>query len=293
MTRFLTNLQSKNFELQVWFVTMVIAAMRTLKAVIQDLAGVVNPPVLIVDIFILLTFCMLGVLAYRASISRVPMIAGLILLALLIFSYIQFDGILGTTEYNLMGLGIVFVLVYNKRPLIWLVTLYFASIAMANVDLRLDGSLTQHLSGHYSTPLDNFFTTLLAVLLLIVYFKVALVRESRRIGQLRTELAMQVGTIAKQHKALDERQQQLHEANSRLESEIEKHTRQIILQNKAIADYIRLSTESLNKPLQNITLEVHNVPENGFLESKLKLEVSELQLIVHTLSEDLKRHGDF
>jgi hypothetical protein len=39
-------LRQKDFELQIWCVTMAIAAARTLKAVVQDLTGAIYPSVL-------------------------------------------------------------------------------------------------------------------------------------------------------------------------------------------------------------------------------------------------------
>lgn len=289
----LEKLRHKDFELQVWFVTMAIAAARTLKAVVQDLTGSINPGILSTDVLILCTFCILGILIYLDRITRVPTVAGPILLALLIFSYVQFDGILGRTEYNLMALGMLFVLVYDYRTLRWLMALYLVAIIGANYYLRAQGPMEPMPPGAASGPLDNFFTTLLAVLVLVLYFKDALIEESRRILHLREELGRKVDTITLQHQELEMRKRQLHEANANLQAQIQKHTQQIVRQNKAIEDYMRLSSESLGEPLRQIMTETNGLGDESFLERQLKQEVSELHVIVHTLREDLRRHGDF
>jgi glucan phosphoethanolaminetransferase (alkaline phosphatase superfamily) len=286
-------LRQKDFELQIWCVTMAIAAARTLKAVVQDLTGAIYPSVLAIDVLILCTFCVLGLLIYHNKITRIPLAAGPILLGLLIFSYVQFDGIFGTTEYNLMGLGVLFVLVYDYQTLRWLMVLYLLAILGANYYVRIEGPFEPAPAGSASGTLDNFFTTLVAGLILILYFKDALVRESGRILKLRKELGRKVDIITLQHQELERRKRQLHEANANLQAQIQEHTQQIVRQNKAIEDYMRLSSESLSEPLRNIIAETVGLRDDSFLERQLKQEVSELHIIVRNLREDIKRHGDF
>lgn len=292
-TPILDNLRRKDFEVQIWCVTMAIAGARTLKAVIQDLIGAIQPPILIIDVLILITFCILGALIYTNRITRIPLAAGPILLGLLIFSYVQFGGILGTTEYNLMGLGVLFVLIYDYRTLRWLMVLYLGAILVANYYVRIGGPVNPLPPGSASTPLDNFFTSLIAVLILILYFKDSLIGESRRILQLRKELGRKVDMITLQYQELEKRKRQLHEANANLQDQIHQHTQQIVRQNKAIEDYMRLSSESLTEPLRNIIAETGGLADDSFLERQLKQEVSELHVIVHNLREDLRRNGNF
>ena len=96
---FFSDLQSKPFELQVWFVVMAIAGLRTLKSVVQGVtSSKINTTGLIIDLSILLIFCGLALLIYFKKIPRVPLIVGVILLILLIFSYVQFGGVLGNNR---------------------------------------------------------------------------------------------------------------------------------------------------------------------------------------------------
>jgi glucan phosphoethanolaminetransferase (alkaline phosphatase superfamily) len=290
MPKLLTNIQRKPFEIQVWIVITAIAGLRTLKAVVQDLTGTSNATGLAVDVFILLTFVALFLLIYKEKIRHIPIVVGLILIILLTVSYVQFGGVGGTTEYNIMALGVLLVLAYKKKKLIWILIAYFIIILAATLDLHFNGWLTRNFFKGYSTSLDAYFTTLLALLILILYFKNALVSESKRIIELRTKLGRQIRTIRSQHKELEKQQQLLHEVNNRLEEEIKRHDLHIVNQDKAIQDYIWLSTESLHIPLQRIASSVHGLRENNFLESQLKGQVAELRLVIQSLKEELKQH---
>jgi glucan phosphoethanolaminetransferase (alkaline phosphatase superfamily) len=289
---FFGDLQTKPFELQVWFVVMAIAGLRTLKSVVQDVIGSkINTTGLIIDLLILLIFCGLAALIYFKKIPRVPLIVGVILLILLIFSYVQFGGVLGTTEYNLMGLGVLFALAYNREKLVFIMILYLVLIVLANLDLRYNGWLTRTFFKGYSTSLDNYLTTLLTVLLIIMYFKKALIRESKRITELRRKFSGQMKTIVRQKRELEEKKQFLHTVNARLEEEIRNHSDQIVRQNGAMKDYIWLSTESLQMPLKRISASVTDLRENSILETILKEQVAELNVVVENLTRELTQQS--
>ena len=289
---FLKDLQAKPFELQVWFVVMAIAGLRTLKSVVQGVIGSkINTTGLIIDLSILLIFCGLALLIYSRKIPRVPLIVGVILLILLIFSYVQFGGVTGTTEYNLMGLGVLFALAYNRKELTVIMSLYFVLILIANLDLRFDGWLTRSFYKGLSTSLDNYLTTLLTLLLIIIYFKRALTRESNRITELRKKLSEQMKTIVRQKRELEVKKQFLHKVNARLEEEIRNHSDQIVRQNSAMKDYIWLSTESLQMPLKRISTRVSDLRENSILETILKEQVDELNVVVKNLTHELTQQS--
>ena len=266
---------------------MAIAGLRTLKSVVQDVITKTNSAALIIDVSIFLIFFGLCVLIYLKKIRHVPLILGVILLILLVFSYVQFGGVLGTTEFNMMGLGVLFALAYNRQQLVLMMTLYFVGVIAANLDLRFNGWLTRSFFKHNSTSLDTYLTTVLALMLIMMYFKNALARESNRIIELRKKLAGQIKTISRQKKELKEQEQFLHKVNARLEEEIRNHSSQIDRQNKAMKDYIWLSTESLQMPLKRIGDYVTDLSDNNILETKLKEQVSELNVVVHNLKREL------
>ena len=97
-------------------------------------------------------------------------------------------------------------------------------------------------------------------------------------------------TIVRQKKELEEKKQFLHKVNARLEEEIKNHSDHIVRQNSAMKDYIWLSTESLQIPLQRIIVSVTDLSENSILETKLKEQVSELNVVLENLKRDLIQH---
>ena len=290
-SRFFKDLQAKPFELQVWVVVTAIAGLRTFKSVVQDVTGdTINTTGLLIDLSILLIFCGLCLLIYFRKIPRIPLIVGVALLMLLICSYVQFGGVMGSTEYNMMGLGVLFALAYDRKDLALIMILYGVMILVANVDLRFNGWLTKTFFKGYSTGLDNYLTTLSTVVLIILYFKKALILESNRITELRQKLSEQIKIIGSQKKELEEKKQFLYTVNARLEEEIRNHSDEIVRQNRAMKDYIWLSTESIQMPLQRISSSATELSEHNVLETKLKQQVTELNVVVENLKHDLVHH---
>ena len=177
-----------------------------------------------------------------------------------------------------------------ERNLAVIMSLYLVLILVANLDLRFNGWLTRSFFKGNSTSLDNYLTTLLTVLLIIIYFKKALIRESNRITELRKKLSEQMKTIVRQKRELEEKKQFLHKVNARLEEEIRNHSDQIVRQNSAMKDYIWLSTESLQMPLKRISARVTDLRENSILETILKEQVGELNVVVENLKRELTQH---
>lgn len=287
---FLGNLQTKPFELQVWIVITAIASARTLKSVVQGFVNPINTISLTIDGLVLVVFLTLLFLLLFEKIKHLPIAGAILLLGLLILSYIRHGGVMGTTEYNLMALGVLFVLAYQGQQLVFLIALSFLLIITANLDLRYEGWLTQHFFQRNSTSLDNYFTTFVALVVLMLYFKYALVKESERVMNSRKKLRRQVTTIRRQNEELKEQQKLLHSMNNRLKEEIKNQDNQINHQNKAIEDYLWLSTESLQLSLQRIMANARDLRGNDVLEIKLNDQIAELSTVVDNLQKDLKRH---
>lgn len=290
MPQALTALQEKPFESQVWIVITAIGALRTLKSVIQGLVQGGSILSLAIDALILLIFVAACFLIYHEKIRQVPLVVALLLLVLLTASFVRLGGIGGTSEYNLMALSILFVMAYEGRSLVLILALYFLAILTASIDLHMQGWMTRQFFHKTSTSLDVYFTITLTLLAIFLYFKNALVSESSRILQLRGKLDRRIGTIRNQHRELEGQQRLLHGINSRLKDEITRHSEEIVTKNKAIQDFIWLSTESLHIPLQRITFIARDLPDDDFLESELKKQVAELRLVIHSLREELKQH---
>lgn len=270
---------------------MAIAGLRTLKAVVQDVSGpVINAKGLAIDLFIFAIFCGLALLIYFKIIRRIPLIVGVALLVLLILSYVQFGGVMGMSEFNLMGVGVLFALAYNRKELVIIMSLFLLLIIAANLDLRFNGWMSRSFFKDFSTGVDNYLTTTLTVALIILYFKKALVAESNRITQLRKKLSEQMKMIGKQKSELESKIYFLHEVNLHLQTEIQNRSNEIGRQNNAMKDYIWLSTESLQMPLRQIRESADKLSQNTVLEKLLKEQVTELHAVVENLKGDLIKH---
>ncbi len=245
-----------------------------------------------IDAFILAVFCTLFLAIYYQRIKRIPITVGVILLLLLVVSYVQFGGVAGTSEYNLMALGVLFALAYNRKQLTWLMAFYVILILYANVDLRMQGMLSNAFFKGVSTSLDTYFTTLITLVALMFYFKKALINESVRVMEHRKELGDRIKIIERQNHELKEQQELLHKINRRLEREIRNHNSQIDQHDKAIRDFIWLSTESLQMPLQRILANLEDLSEKDSMETQLKSQVAELRSVVQNLKQELVQHED-
>lgn len=291
LSSFINNLQARPFEQQVWLVVTAVAGLRSLKAVVQDILNG-SKGVLLIDIFILTTFCAVFLAIYFERIKRIPTVVGIILLLLLIVSYIQFGGVAGTSEYNLMALGVLFALAYNRKELIWMMSVYVVIVVAANLDIRMQGYMSSLFFKNVSSGLDTYFTTLITLLILMFYFKKALINESARVMELRKELGDRIKIIERQNNELKEQQHLLQKINKRLEREIKNHNTQINHQDRAIRDFIWLSTESLEMPLQRIVTNLEDLNENDAMETQLKGQVSELRSVIQNLKQELVHHED-
>lgn len=270
---------------------MTIGGVRTLKAVIQDVISISDTAILAIDISILTIFIIFGVLIYLEKIRRFPLVVGVLLVVLLIFSYVQFGGVRGASEYNLMALGVLLALAYRERELVWVLGFYLGLILIANFDLYFNGWLTRNFFKEFSVSHDNYITTWVTVLLMVLYFKNTLAIESNRMLESRLLLNDQASLIQRQHDELTDQQQQLSEVNKGLEGEIRKHTDHIVKQNKVIEDYIWLATESLDAPLKNICKQLDGLRENNFLEVQLKDQVAQLRMVIYNLKNELHQNG--
>jgi hypothetical protein len=286
----ITELQDKPFELQVWFLMTFIASLRTLKAVIQNVLNSTSVAGYAIDSLIFLTLAGLCYAIYAGKIQRVPIIAGIVLLTLVTLSYIRLGGVQGSTEYNLMGLGVILALGYRNRNVVIMIAIFFAVTLLVNLDLSMEGKISQVLLKTISTSLDSYFTTLVTLLIMILYFKSLLLSETDRIRQLRGKLSAHLKTIKNQRGELEDQQQLLREANNILEVDIRKHTSHIMVQNRIIEDYVFLSTQSIRIPLQRIKASMSVLRDENVLEYKLKHEISALEAVIFNLEKDIKVH---
>lgn len=274
---------SRSVELQIWLVIAFIAGLRTLKEIIQDLFSG-ETQMLIPHLIILVSAVGIVILIWRNRITRVSWWAGVVLLLLLLLAYVRFGGVEGSAEYNLMGLAVLFTLGYSGREQLFLFGAFFIFLVLLSLDFYLDGPISRSRFVMYTTGLNNYFSTLITLVLLVWYFKYLLLRDTSELRSMRHELKNLNRDVKKINNELKSQQALFQTLNSELSREIEKNVHQIIIRNQAIEDYIVLSGKSLQRPLVELKLYVHELQGEDFLESRLRMQINELDSVIQRLN---------
>ena len=288
---FAKKLNELNFEQQIWLIVVLFTSLRTLKAVIQDLINDASSVTLTVDISILILLTLVLTLILSRKIRNVPSIVGIILTALVMFSYVQFGGIKGATEYNVMGLAVILTLGYAGRKLLIVLGTYTLLSVYCSVDIYTTGPLYQLLFKKYSVYPDNFITTLISLVIIVLYFKTLLVSENRRIWTVREKLNAQNKVIRQKNSELETQQELMEQSINELDREINKHTNHLVSQDKALEEYMTLSSLRMHPPIMRIKEQNQELRESGVLVNLLKTEIKNLDKVITELNEKLNIDG--
>lgn len=285
----LQHIQRKEFDLQIWFVAAVAASGRTLISVVNDLRDdVFSLSELLIDTTLLLMFVMIALLIYRNVVSRIHPMFSFVLLLLVGISFIQFGGVKGTTDYNLLAIGIFLMLVLSKKWTYIGMSAFFLITLVALIDIHIHGILSQWFFITIGNSKGEFFFTLATLLLLVVYFKYSLITESTRLINLKEELSSQNEEIQLQNEELEAQQEELKVTNLHLDQEINQKTIKLIQQINAIKDYIKLSSESLNLPVTALSTKSKQLNLNSKFEKKLQDSIQELHEVISHQQLDLR-----
>lgn len=274
---------SRSVELQIWLVIAFIAGLRTSKEIIQDLFSGVTQ-MLIPHVIILVLAVAIVLLIWRNRITRVSWWAGVVLLLLLLLAYVRFGGVEGSSENNLMCLAVLFTLGYSGREQFFLFGAFFIFLILLSLDFYLDGPISVSAFVIYTTGLNNYFSTLVTLVLLIGYFKYLLLRDTSELRAMRYELKTLNRDVKTINNELKSQQALFQSLNSELSTEIEKNVHQIVIRNQAIEDYIVLSGKSLQRPLVELTLHARELQGEDFLESRLRIQINELDSVIQRLN---------
>lgn len=279
------RLKVLSFELQIWFLIAALTGLRTLKAVVQDLLTNLNPVILTVDLSIFVISLVVLYLIIRGTIGTVPSFVGISLTVLVMFSYLQFGGITGTSEYNLLGLTTILALGYTGRRLFTILLIYSILLIYTSMDIFIEGPLFNFFLKGTSSDLDNFFTSLTTMVILMLYFKNLLVLENKRIWEVRGQINRQNKIIREKNAELEDQQGLIEQSIQELDQEINKHTKHLVAQNKALEEYMILSTQLIHPPFDRINKEQNKINEPGILMELLKKEIHSLDSVIGDLSK--------
>ena len=285
-----SSLEQKPFELSAWAILTIIGCVRMLKDILQDLFIPQNSLTnLSVDIPLLIVFLVLLFLILKGTLKAVPLWAGFVLLFLTTWSFIRLGGVEGSSEYNIMALGVMFTLCYRGRSLAIIVSALFIVIVFANLDQVQHGRITSWIYGSTSNGYDSFYTTLIAIGVVLLYFKEMLKVETSKMRHVRDLLGGQRTLIRNQHEELLHQQAILSEANKRLDLDVQEYDDVIREQNAALDNYIYLSTQNLRLSISRMTSVPSKLPEAEGLTNSLKEEIRALNLVVANLITELEK----
>ena len=285
---FTTRFIEKPFELQVWLIITILAGLRTLKAVVQDILSESHNITLLVDVSILTLIFLVFYLIISDRVRTVSVFIGILLTLLIMISYVQFGGIRGASEYNLLGMAVILSMGYSGKRLFTALIIFLLLTVYSTIDLYFSGPLANLFFKSNTTSLDNYFSTTITLVILMLYFKNLLVSESRRIREAREQLSQQNKLIRKKNEELEKQQPILQLAIEELDIEIGKHTRQIVSQDKALEEYIILSTQLIRTPFESIKKNQDELDGSENLLGLLKNQIEELDKVILDLSNKIE-----
>jgi hypothetical protein len=285
-----TSLEQKPFELSAWAILTTIGCVRILKDILQDLFITKNTPTnLLIDIPLLVVFLILLFLILKGTLKAVPLWAGFVLLMLTVWSFVRLGGVEGSSEYNVMALGVMFTLCYRGRDLAIIVLALFVMIVFANVDQVQHGRITEWLHRVTSNSYDSFYTSVIVIGVVLLYFKEMLKVETSKIRHVRELLGTQRTLIKNQHEELLHQQAILFDATKRLDQDVQLYDDVIREQNEAINDYIYLSTQNLRLSISRMKSVPNALSDSEGLAYSLKEEIHALNTVVANLITDLEK----
>ncbi|MEQ9231311.1 MAG: hypothetical protein RIF46_11570 [Cyclobacteriaceae bacterium] len=274
--------------MNVWLVATVIGSLRAFLAVLSDLANEdISAPILLIDSTLFLIFFGATGLIFFGKIRRVHPIVPVLISGLVMISFIQFGGVHGSTEYNIMAVAMLLVLILSRKSWIMPLTLYLSALIWVMLDFHFNGILRQTFFLKESSELDSFIFTIGAIVLFMIVFKAVIGFERRKMTAIQNQLNNQSIEIETQTEELKIQEKEYLQANQELEKEIELQTKNIRKQDEAIKNYIELSTSELMMPLEKIKTLSQTSQVSGQLGDLLKESTKELEHVLTQLKKEL------
>lgn len=280
-----------SFELQIWFITTGLAGLRGIVGVVDDLvANPIHWDELAVDSIITALFITICYRIFAGLVSQIPVWISLIFIILLCINYIQFGGVGNGVEFNLMGLGILLILANKASSLRLVMILYFSIILLVLLENHYLGWLSSILLIELQNSQLDFLLMLVTLSLIILYFKLILLKESTKLMDARAELTARRDLIRLQNKKLSEQKKYIDSANQRLQDEFVNQTSYLVENNESIEKFAQHVTETMIAPLERAMEHTRAIQSDNPLEKMTKSSIHDLNNVVHKLKRQLTDH---
>ncbi len=287
------RIRSKPYETQVVLLTAMLATVRLLIALAIDANRPVPSPVeLTTDFSLLLVFAGLLLLGlYKADFSTVPTVFGVTIVLLLGFSFLQLNGVNGTSRFNYYSGIYVIILLYSGKRLSLLLVFQFLLVTALAVCFYMGWPWVN--SWVLPIPPDpyDFVFALIALGLLSYYLKFITLREIEKFENVSEELRLRVAEAKTTNHTLVEQGIALQRAQQHLEEEVAKRTAALERQQKALDAYNILNTTSLEAPIAELKELIATIHTQDHFYDMLKASHQELGVVFRHIKESLETTG--
>ncbi len=287
------NLRFGNsFELEVWFVASTIAFIRGFAGIILSISSrQVYGIELLVDVLLTLGFAAAAFLIATNKVSRIHPAILISLTILLAINFLQFGGVAGSTEYNLLGLGVFVVLACDNNSIKYVLPTYIVISLTVLIDGYLEGVLTQVLFLEKLQGAEDFYYTSAAIVILIVFYKYALIRESSKLLAAKEDLGSQLAIVKKKWEELSDQNDEIKASTKEINKEFVQQTKVLIDHNDSIADFALNASDQIKPKLESLLAEVDELDGRHILKKIIKDSASDIKQVTEDISEQVKNYG--
>ena len=287
------QVKSKPYETQVVLLVALLAIVRLVIALWID-AQRPEPSTreLLTDVGLLLVFGGLLVLGmYKANFTRVPSAFGFLIVLLLGFSFVELNGVSGTSRFNYYS-GIYIVgLLFGGRQLLALLSFQMVLIAILAAGLYFQWPWLQQLVLPIGPDPSDFLFALVALGLLSYYLKSMTLREISKFEEVSEELRLRVAEAKRTNQSLVKQGVALQNAQELLAVEVSRRTEALERQQMAIEAYNRLNTTSLGAPISELGQLIERCGRHDHLCEMLIVSQQELSMVFENIKNNLEETG--
>ncbi len=282
------------YETQLVLLISIVAIFRLVVALLIDfLRESVRWGEVMTDTTILIVFLAIAWLAFnKVNFTKVHPLFGLLIIVLLGLNFMEFGGVQGNSRFNYYGGFFFVILLYQGRTQIALLIFQcLFLIALTAITALLDGGRTVLFVSNDSDFTDFVFI-LIALGALSYYLKSITENEIGRWQQLSSQLNEQVAHAKELNHELVAQGKELMKAQAHLEEEVNKKSKLLLDQQRAIEKYIRLNTEVIHDPIYELNQEMSRFRGSNMMDSMLIASHAELNEVLKNITVTLKANEE-
>jgi hypothetical protein len=221
----------------------------------------------------------------------VPAAFGLLIVLLLGFSFVELNGVNGTSRFNYYSGIYITVLLFGGRQLLALLLFQMILLAVLAAGLYFQWPALRQWVLPLGPDPSDFVFALVALGMLSYYLKSMTLREISTFEEVSEELRLRVGEAKRINQSLVQQGLALQAAQQHLEEEVTKRTEALERQQMAIEAYNRLNTTSLQAPISELGQLIEQCGRHDHLCEMLVVSQQELNMVFATIKSNLEETG--